>query len=125
LASGIPTGFFTPAATPGANGAYAYGTGTSFAAPEVAGAAALVWAANPKLNAAGVAATLEATAAGQGLWTNDSAFGAIDIASAVERASGGAPPTVTQPSVTAKPKPQKAKAHSVTKKTKRIRAKGR
>jgi hypothetical protein len=94
LASGIPTGFFIPAATPGAIGTYAYGTGTSFAAPEVAGAAALVWAANPKLDAAGVAATLEATAAGQGLWTTDSAFGAIDIASAVERAAGGAPPTV-------------------------------
>jgi hypothetical protein len=34
LASGIPTGFFTPVATPGANGTYGYGTGTSYAAPQ-------------------------------------------------------------------------------------------
>ena len=124
LASGIPTGFFTPVATPGANGTYGYGTGTSYAAPEVAGAAALVWAANPKLDAAGVAATLEATASGQGSWTNDAAFGAIDIAAAVQRAVGGVPPTVSKPVVTARPnaKPQKAKVRAATKKTKRVRA---
>ncbi|HEY8646427.1 MAG TPA: S8 family serine peptidase [Gaiellaceae bacterium] len=121
LASGIPSGFFTPVATPGANGTYGYGTGTSYAAPEVAGAAALVWAANPNLDAAGVAATLEATAASQGVWTKDVAFGTIDIGAAVQRASGGAPPTVSQPVVTAKPKPQKAKARAATKKAKRAR----
>jgi subtilisin family serine protease len=125
LASGIPSGFFTPVATPGANGTYGYGTGTSYAAPEVAGAAALVWAANPKLDAAGVAATLEGTASGQGTWSKDTAFGAIDIAAAVQRAAGGAPPTVTQPVVTVKPKVQKAKVRAATKKTKRARARGR
>jgi serine protease len=121
LASGIPTGFFAPVALPGASGAYGYGTGTSYAAPEVAGAAALVWAANPSLDAAGVAATLEGTAASQGVWTNDLAFGTIDIASAVQRATGGPPPTVSRPVVTTKPKPQKAKARAATKKTKRAR----
>jgi subtilisin family serine protease len=110
LASGIPTGFLTPVATPGANGAYGYGTGTSYAAPEVAGAAALVWAADPKLDAAGVAATLEATAAGHGVWTQDLAFGAIDVAAAVERASRGAAPAVSKPVVKPKPKAHKAKA---------------
>jgi subtilisin family serine protease len=111
LASGIPTGFLTPVATPGANGAYGYGTGTSYAAPEVAGAAALVWAADPKLDAAGVAATLEATAAGHGVWTQDLAFGPIDVAAAVERASRGAAPAVSKPVVKPKPKAHKAKAH--------------
>jgi subtilisin family serine protease len=125
LASGIPTGFFTPVSTPGANGTYGYGTGTSYAAPEVAGAAALVWAANPKLGAAGVAATLEATAAGQGIWKKDTAFGAVDIAGAVLRAAGGTPPTVTQPVLTTKPKAQKAKTRAATKKTKRAKARGR
>ena len=121
LASGIPTGFFTPAATPGANGTYGYGTGTSYAAPEAAGAAALVWAANPRLDAAGVAATLEGTAASQGVWTKELAFGAIDIASAVQRAAGGAPPTVSQPVATVKPTAQKARRRAVTKKTKHLR----
>ncbi|HEV7641344.1 MAG TPA: S8 family serine peptidase [Gaiellaceae bacterium] len=130
LASGIPTGVFAPAATPGANGTYGYGTGTSYAAPEVAGAAALVWAANPKLDPAGVAATLEATAGSQGVWTNDLAFGPIDVAAAVQRAGGAAPPTVAQP-VTAKPKPkaqkakkpkaQTTKGHAATKKAKHAR----
>jgi subtilisin family serine protease len=129
LASGIPAGFFAPAATPGANGTYGYGTGTSYAAPEVAGAAALVWAANPKLDAAGVAATLEATAGSQGAWTNDLAFGSIDVAAAVDRAAGAAPPAVAKPVVTAKPKAQKAKkpaaqktkGRAVTKKAKHAR----
>jgi serine protease len=123
LASGIPSGIFNPALTPGANGAYAYGTGTSFAAPEVAGAAALVWAANPRLDAAGVAATLEGTASGRGSWTKDLASGNIDIAAAVERAAGGVPPTVSKPVVVAKPKAERAKAkvRAVTKKTKRAR----
>ena len=122
LASGIPTGFFTPVATPGAVGAYGYGTGTSYAAPEVAGAAALVWAANPRLDAAGVAATLEATAAGQGVWTKDLAFGAVDIASAVQSALGNTPPAVSPPVALPTPKAQKTKVRVATKKTKRVRA---
>ena len=108
LASGISSDFFTPASTPGSNGAYGYGSGTSYAAPEVAGAAALVWAANPHLNAAGVAATIEATAANQGVWTKDLAFGNIDVAAAVLRATSGEAPTVSRPVLTAKPKAQRA-----------------
>ena len=47
-------------ALPGAKrGLYGYGSGTSFAAPQVAGAAALVWAANPLLTAAQVAQILK------------------------------------------------------------------
>jgi subtilisin family serine protease len=120
LASGISSTFFTPASTPGSTGAYGYGTGTSYAAPEAAGAAALVWAANPNLDAAGVAATLEATAAGQGTWTNELAFGTIDIAAAVAHAAGGPPPTLARP-VVAKPKIENAKARTIAKKAKRAR----
>ena len=56
LAAGIATGFFSPVATPGRDRHLRLGSGTSYAAPEVAGAAALVWAANPSLDAVGVAA---------------------------------------------------------------------
>jgi subtilisin family serine protease len=122
LASGASSASFTPVATPGSNGTYGFGTGTSYASPEVAGAAALVWAANPKLDAAGVAATLEATAAGHGAWTNDLAFGTIDVAAAVQHAASAAAPTVSRPVVVTKPKVQKkAKAPAAAKKTKRAR----
>jgi subtilisin family serine protease len=120
LASGISSTFFTPVATPTSIGTYGYGSGTSYAAPEAAGAAALVWAANPNLDAAGVAATLEATAAGQGTWTNELAFGTIDVAAAVTRAVGGTPPTLVRPAV-AKPKVENAKVRTVAKKAKRVR----
>jgi subtilisin family serine protease len=120
LASGIQSTYFTPVATPGASGAYGYGTGTSYAAPEAAGAAALVWAANPNLDAAGVAATLEATAAGQGIWTKDLAFGSINVAAAVQSATGGVAPTVSRPVLVSKPKAQKkAKTRAAAKKAKR------
>ena len=53
LSSAAPTGAFQAAAVPGSTaGRYGYGTGTSFSAPQVAGAAALVWAANPYLSGA-------------------------------------------------------------------------
>lgn len=121
LASGISSSFFTPVATPGANGAYGYGSGTSYASPETAGAAALVWAANPSLDAAGVAATLEGTAASQGVWTKDLAFGTIDVAAAVQNATGGTVPVVTRPVMLAGPRAVKAKVRAAAKKTKRAR----
>lgn len=68
------------------SGLYGYGSGTSFAAPQVAGAAALVWGANPALTAQQVALILKETAAGGGRWTPDLGFGVIDVAAAVKRA---------------------------------------
>ena len=67
--------------------AFGYASGTSFAAPEVAGAAALVWAANPRLSFRQVAAILKQTASGQGTWNAELGFGVIDVAAAVQRAS--------------------------------------
>jgi thermitase len=96
LATGIPPGFLSPVETPGATGTYGFGSGTSYAAPEVAGAAALVWAANPLLDAAGVAAVIEATASNHGRWTRELAFGNLDVAAAVQRASSPSPAQVTK-----------------------------
>jgi subtilisin family serine protease len=116
-------GFFNPAVTPGAVGSYAYGTGTSYAAPEVSGAAALVWAANPLLDPAGVAAAIESSASNLGTWLPDTAYGNLDVASAVQRAAGGPAPAVAPPTIVPKPKAAKAsKRHAATKKTKRARA---
>lgn len=69
-------------------GLYGYASGTSFAAPEVAGAAALVWAANPTLDAATVAQILKDTAAGGGVWSPELGWGVIDVGAAVQRALG-------------------------------------
>ncbi|MGH2933618.1 MAG: S8 family peptidase [Gaiellaceae bacterium] len=66
---------------------YGFGSGTSFAAPQVAGAAALVWAADPALTAAQVALILKQTASGGGTWTPELGFGVIDIAAAVARST--------------------------------------
>ena len=75
---------FVPALLPGSTaGAYGYGSGTSYAAPQVAGAAALVWAANPTLSAAEVAAVLRRSASGGGVWNPDTGFGVLDVANAV------------------------------------------
>ena len=143
LAGGIETSFFAPVATPGAIGSYGIGSGTSYAAPEVAGAAALVWAANPLLDAAGVAATIESAASGNGIWTHDLAWGNLNVAAAVERygeglaaiivepvaaverAASGTPPELTQPVAPAKPKalapPKKAKVAPTGRPPKRAR----
>ena len=106
LGGGIQQGFFAPVETPGATGSYGFGSGTSYAAPEVAGAAALVWAANSTLDAGGVAAVIEASASGRGRWTKELAFGIVDTAAAVQRAAGGVPALVTP---TAAPVPPSAK----------------
>ena len=82
---------FSLASTPSFTGEYGYGTGTSYSAPEVAGAAALVMAANPSLGAAGVVRALEAAASGNGVWTKARAFGVVNVAAAVQRAL--APPS--------------------------------
>ena len=75
-------------------GLYGYGSGTSFAAPEVAGAAALVMAANPLLGATDVARVLKESASGAGAWTPELGFGVIDVAAAVALATG----TTAEPS---------------------------
>jgi subtilisin family serine protease len=71
------------ATTPGLDG---LASGTSFAAPEVSGAAALVWSADPSLSAKQVADILKQTASGHGSWTPDLGFGVLDVAAAVAQA---------------------------------------
>jgi subtilisin family serine protease len=69
-------------------GLYGWSSGTSFSTPEVAGAAALVWAANPALTAQQVAGILKATASGRGRWNPRLGYGVIDVAAAVASARG-------------------------------------
>ena len=75
------------------SGFYGYASGTSFAAPEVSGAAALVWAANPLLDATSVANILKESASSGGEWTSDLGWGVLDVAAAVSRAAGVLPAT--------------------------------
>jgi subtilisin family serine protease len=75
-----------PRADVAPDGVYAYGTGTSYSAPQVAGAAALVWAANPSLTAGGVIRILERSASGSGSWNPGTGYGVLDVAAAVTRA---------------------------------------
>ena len=72
------------------SGLYGWSSGTSFSTPEVAGAAALVWAANPELTAQHVAGILKATASGRGKWDPQLGYGVIDVAGAVATARGQA-----------------------------------
>jgi len=60
--------------------------GTSFAAPLVSAAAALVWQANPRLTLRQVVDVLEQTASGGGVRTDELGFGVVDAAAAVARA---------------------------------------
>ena len=72
-------------ALPGSTkGLYGYNSGTSFAAPQVAGAAALLWAANSSLSARQVADILKQTASGGGQWNPELGYGVINVAAAVE-----------------------------------------
>jgi hypothetical protein len=69
---------------------YAYLSGTSFSAPEVAGIAALVWAARPSLKNYELADILEKSASrpvGSG-WSPTTGWGVVDAAAAVELATG-------------------------------------
>ncbi len=75
-------------------GVYGFNSGTSFASPQVAGAAAVVWAANPALRAEDVASILEQTASGQGTWNEELGFGVLDVAAAVARAQRTPAPAV-------------------------------
>jgi subtilisin family serine protease len=77
-------------ALPGsAHGLYGYASGTSFASPQVAGAAALVWAANPTLTRDQVAWILKRTATGDGRWTKALGYGVLDVGRAVATAANG------------------------------------
>jgi subtilisin family serine protease len=77
-------------ALPGSSaGLFGFASGTSFAAPQVAGAAALVWAANPALTRDQVAWILKRTASGDGRWTRALGYGVLDVGRAVATASNG------------------------------------
>jgi subtilisin family serine protease len=67
-------------------GALGLGSGTSYAAPQVAAAAALVWGIDPALTAGQVADVLKQTASGAGAWTPELGYGVLDIAAAVAKA---------------------------------------
>jgi subtilisin family serine protease len=70
-------------------GLYGFGSGTSFSAPQVAGAAALVWAANPSLTRDQVAWILKRTASGDGKWSQAVGYGILDVGRAVAEATAG------------------------------------
>ncbi len=70
-------------------GLYGYSSGTSFAAPQVAGAAALVWAANPTLTRDQVSWILKRSASGDGRWTKGLGYGILDVGRAVASAQNG------------------------------------
>jgi subtilase family protein/fervidolysin-like protein len=72
---------------PGSSGLYGFASGTSFSTPEVAGAAALVWAANPTLTVASVTRILKETASGGGTWSPDLGYGTVDVGAAVAKAA--------------------------------------
>jgi subtilisin family serine protease len=83
---------WSPATLPGSqSGLYGFSSGTSFATPEVAGAAALVWAANPALSATQVATILKQTASGNGSWSATLGFGILNVGAAVQLAPTVAP----------------------------------
>ena len=91
IAAGSSREYWPRYPLPGASsGLYGWSSGTSFSTPEVAGAAALVWAANPGLTAQQVAGILKATASGRGRWNPQLGYGVIDVAAAVASARGQA-----------------------------------
>jgi hypothetical protein len=89
IAAGSSREYWPRHPLPGAiAGLYGWSSGTSFSTPEVVGAAALVWAANPALTAQQVAGILKATASGRGRWNPRLGYGVIDVAAAVASARG-------------------------------------
>jgi len=97
LSSTAGNSAYARVALPGSlGGLYGYGSGTSFATPEVAGAAAIVWAANPALTAAQVAEILKRSASGNGAWNDQVGYGVLDVAKAYALAAGqpSPPPSV-------------------------------
>ena len=93
LSSASSASLYPRFALPGSGaGLYGYASGTSFASPQVAGAAALVWAAKPTATAAEVADILERTASGSGAWNPNLGYGVIDVAAAVAAAMGSSAP---------------------------------
>ena len=98
LSSSADPNYWPRQSLPGSvTGIYGYGSGTSFSSPEVAGTAALVWAANPGLTATDVAGVLKQSASGHGGWNENTGYGVLDAAAAVARAQGTsvAVPTVS------------------------------
>jgi subtilisin family serine protease len=68
---------------------YAYVGGTSFSSPEVAGVAALVWAARPELHSFQVADIIKRSAHRDTPgWTPTAGYGVLDAAAALELATG-------------------------------------
>ncbi|MBI1304829.1 MAG: S8 family serine peptidase [Phycisphaera sp.] len=67
---------------------YTWQSGTSMACPHVAGLAALIWSANPELDAAGVRSILESTADDRGAtgWDPTFGHGRVNALKAVEAA---------------------------------------
>jgi serine protease len=73
---------------------YAYLSGTSMASPQVAGAVALVRAANPRLSNLSVIRLMKATATRTHGWTNDLGWGILNAGAAVRGALALAADTV-------------------------------
>jgi serine protease len=73
---------------------FGYLAGTSMASPQVAGAVALVRAANPKLSNLSVIRVMKATAQRTGGWSSELGWGIIDAGSAVRAALALAQDTV-------------------------------
>ncbi len=71
-------------------GYYGWASGTSFAAPLVAGAAALVWGANPALPARQVAWILKQSASSE-TWSPQLGWGRLDVGAAVALAAQAKP----------------------------------
>jgi subtilisin family serine protease len=110
VASFSSTGPFVDLSAPGNNilttakgGLYLTESGTSLASPVVAGAAGLMFAANPALTPAAAMQLLEATSVSHtgGTYVDTYGYGRVDVAAAVAAAANYAPPADTTPPVVA------------------------